>query len=89
MSNPIQNNLALNVRTKLINGQIDLDNETMEYIRLVRSEISQCAKNIHNAAPATVDIGRMMAGMDTLHEATHIFCVAGMIGREYEKQNLC
>ena len=84
--NPIATNEAICLRTDVIKGTLELDDETKEFMNYVRDVLHDAATLIKNRAPAKCDIGRIIAGMDALQHAKNVFCEAALIGSENDKR---
>lgn len=69
----------------MINGRFDLQSDTTDFMDVVRSAMEEAATKIIESAPDYCDIGRVIAGVDTLQQAKNIFCDAAILGNE--KQN--
>jgi len=77
---------AVQVRADMINGCFDLKPGTIEFMEMARDEIAKTAQKLLAAAPASVDIGRLIAGIDALQAAKNLFCDAAIIGGELGKR---
>lgn len=79
---PIQDNDAISLRVDLINASFELSEEDAGFIAFVGGALFKAADDIRKKAPATCDIGRMMAGTDALQRAKNTFCDAAILGKE-------
>lgn len=70
---------AINARVELINGQFNIPDDAVEYVKLVREAISEAARKIRDGLPKTFDVGRIVAGMDKLQEARDTLCAASIL----------
>ena len=73
---------AIKVRIDMVNGQFDLKDEDVAYMKLVREQTSQLAKKLAEEAPKTSNIGRIIAATDALQQVKNLYCDAAILGRE-------
>lgn len=73
---------AISVRVDMINGQFNLDQPTLDFMKLVREKTSTLGQELRDAAPATCDVGRFIAAMDSLQKTKNLYCDAAIIGKE-------
>lgn len=77
---------AVQVRLDMINGMFDLDEPTTLFMKFARSKISDLAKELVDAAPSTVDVGRLIATIDALQAAKDVVCAAAILGKETDSR---
>ncbi len=79
-------NPVIKLRCDLLNGNFELDKETVAFMRFAREELSRAANAICAAQPQNADIGRMIAFLDKLQDAKDTVCAAAIIGDESAKR---
>ncbi len=79
---PIGSNPAISLRLYMISGPPELGEEETKFKEFVTETMSKAASDICNKAPATCDIGRVIAAVDAVKEATDLFCNAANLGKE-------
>lgn len=70
---------AISARAKLVNGNFNLPNETITAMREVRTACSDLAMRLEAIAKSSdvkIDVGRMIAALDTLQQVKDTACVA-------------
>lgn len=75
-------NDAIDVRVDMINGQFELDQETLLFMKIARVECAALADKLNKARPATLDVGRFIAAIDHLQQVKNILCDSAIIGGE-------
>lgn len=78
----MNNNDALQLRVEFVNGQFDLDADTLEFMKVVRAEIAGVAARLRDVAPETCDVGRFIAAVDHLQQTKNLFCDSAILGCE-------
>jgi len=73
---------AIRLRADMINGHFDLSEETVTYMNTVRAECSALVTRLIEARPATYDVGRFIACIDTIQHAKNLACDAAILGNE-------
>ena len=66
----------------MINGQFDLDAETIAFMKLARETISEAAEKLSKARPQNANVGRFIAAVDHLQQSKNLFCDAAILGNE-------
>ena len=78
--------LAVKVRADMINGQFVINEETTKFMTQVRKVLGQAGMDLAAAAPDHVDVGRLIAALDSLQHTKNLFCDAVLIGNEAENR---
>ena len=86
MTTPISENPAVALRRDLIDGNFELDAETVTFMKVARTELARSARAIVDAAPSTADVGRVIAFLDKMQDAKDTVCAAAIIGDESSKR---
>lgn len=76
--------LAIVLRKDMIDGKFDLDENTTAFMKLVREKLAQAAAEIVDGAPATCDVGRLIAALDAIQHAKNLLCDSSILGCEAE-----
>lgn len=74
------------VRTGMLDGTYDLDESSVEYMKLARKLHVEMAEKLLKAAPQHIDVGRFTAAFDSLQHSKNLFCDAVIIGNETENR---
>ena len=85
MSSP-KDNPAVKLRVDMVNGNFELDQESLDFMKLVREKIAEVAETLRERSPDHCDVGRLIAAIDKLQEAKNTFCDAAILGNEKENR---
>lgn len=77
---------AVKVRADMIDGRFDVSEATTKFMAQVREVLGQAGQDLANVAPSHVDVGRLIAALDSLQHTKNLFCDAVLIGNETESR---
>lgn len=77
---------AVQVRVDMINGHFELSEETVQFMNFVRTASAEFAQQMVARAPATCDIGRLIAAVDHIQATKNLFCDAAILGNETDSR---
>lgn len=72
----------IDLRVDLINGNFELNDESIIFMTLVRTRIHDLAVELVDACPDDANVGRLIAAIDHLQLTKNLFCDAIILGNE-------
>ena len=78
----MNSNEAIKLRADMIDGQFELDTNTVAFMTWIRQACAALAQEARQRAPDTCDVGRLIAAVDHLQQTKNLFCDAVILGHE-------